>query len=48
MTPASYIAIAVILTVTAFALLAGSAIEKPRNERGTRLRRWLRFHGALK
>ena len=48
MTPASYIALATVLAVTAVALLAGSVIEKPRNERGTRLRRWLRFHETLK
>ena len=48
MTSASYIALAAVLTVTAFALLAGSVIEKPKNDRGTRLRRWLRFHGVLK
>lgn len=48
MTPASYIAVCLTLAATAVAFLAGSLIEKPRNERGTRLRRWLRFHGVLK
>jgi peptidoglycan/LPS O-acetylase OafA/YrhL len=47
-TPAPYIAVAAVLAVTAAAMLAGSIIERPRNERGTRLRRWLRFHGTLK
>jgi len=48
MTPATYIALATVLAVTAVAFLAGSVIEKPRNKRGTRLRRWLRFHETLK
>ena len=48
MTPAAYIAVCLTLAVTAVALLAGSMIEKPRNIRDRRLRRWLRFHGALK
>lgn len=47
-TPAAYIAVATVIAVTAAALLAGSMIERPRNERGTRLRRWLRFHETLK
>ena len=47
-TPAAYIALCLTLAATAVAFLAGSVIEKPRNERGTRLRRWLRFHETLK
>lgn len=47
-TPASYIALATVLAATAVAFLAGSVIQKTRNERGTRLRRWLRFHETLK
>ncbi len=48
MTPATYIALATVLAVTAAAFIAESMIEKPRNVRDRRLRRWLRFHGTLK
>ena len=48
MTTVSYIAVCLVLAATAVGFLAGSMIEKPRNIRDRRLRRWLRFHETLK
>jgi len=47
-TPAAHIACVVTLLMIFGAFAIGNIVEKPRNERGIRLRRWLRFHGTLK
>ena len=48
MTPAAHIACVVTLLLIFGAFAIGNIIERPRNDRGTRLRRWLKFHGTLK
>ena len=48
MTPAAHIARVVTLMLIFGAFAIGNIVEKPRNERGVRLRRWLRFHQTLK
>ena len=48
MTPAAHIACVVTLLMIFGAFAIGNIVEKPRNERKTKLRRWLRFHGTLK
>jgi hypothetical protein len=48
MTPAAHIACVCTLLLIFGAFAIGNIIERPRNDRGTRLRRWLKFHGTLK
>lgn len=48
MTPATHIAVVCTLLMIFGAFAIGNIVEKPRNERKTKLRRWLRFHGTLK
>lgn len=48
MTPATHIAVVCTLLLIFGAFAIGNIVEKPRNERRTKLRRWLRFHGTLK
>ena len=48
MTSSAYITIAVVLLGIIAATIAGALIETPRNERGTRLRRWMKFQKTLK